>query len=80
MDRYAEAGIPWYWEVEIDAYKRIIAQIRAYGLIAIPANQLRVKQVRSVVYVPFGEWEPGDVAIEFPEPFSMYISWEDLAF
>jgi hypothetical protein len=81
IDRYAEAGIPWYWEVELDsAASWDISAVRAYELAQVPAAGLAVKPLRPAVYVPVGEWEPGDAGIEFPEPFELRISWEDLAF
>lgn len=80
MDRYAAAGIPWYWEVEIDADARVITMVRAYELFTVSATGLPVKLLRPAMYGVAGEWEPRDVAIQFPEPFSIYISWEDLAF
>jgi Uma2 family endonuclease len=81
MDRYAAAGIPWYWEVELDSGRSWdISKISAYELVTVPATDLKVKLLRPAMYGLAGEWEPGDVAIEFPEPFSIYISWEDLAF
>lgn len=79
--RYAAAGIPWYWEVERDSgNSRAISAVRAYELVVVPTAGLPVKPLRPVVYIPVGEWEPRDVAIEFPEPFGIYIGWEDLAF
>ncbi|MFE0460954.1 Uma2 family endonuclease [Kitasatospora sp. NPDC058965] len=81
MDRYAEAGIPWYWEVELDsAATWDVSAVRAYELAQVPAAGLVVKPLRPAVYVPVGEWEPGDGGIDFPEPFGLRITWEDLAF
>ena len=81
MNRYAEAGIPWYWEVELDSSKTWdVAEVRAYELVTIPAQGLAVKPLRPSVYVEVGQWEPGDAGIEFPEPFAIRISWDDLAF
>lgn len=81
MDRYAAAGIPWYWEVEIGAGgRRAITKVQAYELYVVAATEVPVKPLRPAVYIAAGEWEPRDVAIEFPEPFGIYISWEDLAF
>lgn len=81
MGRYAEGGIPWYWEVELDlAGSWDITAVRAYELAVIPAVGLAVKPLRPAMYVPVGEWRPTDVAIDFPEPFDMHISWDDLAF
>ncbi|MFJ9125842.1 Uma2 family endonuclease [Streptomyces sp. NPDC102340] len=81
MDRYAEAGIPWYWEVELDSGKTWdVTWVRAYELATIDRTGLAVKPLRPMVYVPVGEWEPAGLGIEFPEPFAMSITWEDLAF
>ncbi|WP_199545836.1 hypothetical protein [Streptomyces sp. N35] len=41
---------------------------------------LAVEPLRPVVYVPVGEWEPAGLGIEFPEPFGISVTWEDLAF
>jgi hypothetical protein len=81
MDRYAEAGIPWYWEVDIDADASWdISAVRAYELAEVVVADLAVKPLRPTFYLPIGEWEPGDGGIEFPEPFGLQISWDDLAF
>jgi Putative restriction endonuclease len=81
MNRYAEAGIPWYWEVELDsAGTWDVTEVRAYELVTIPAHGLAVKPLRPSVYVEVGLWEPEDAGIEFPEPFGIRIAWEDLAF
>lgn len=81
MDRYAAAGIPWYWEVELDSGRSWdISKISAYELVVVPPAELRVKLLRPAMYGLAGQWEPRDVAIQFPEPFDIYISWEDLAF
>ena len=79
--RYAEAGIPWYWEVELDTGASWdISAVRAYELVTVPAAGLEVKLLRPALYAPVGEWEPTDVGIDFPKPFDMHISWDDLAF
>jgi hypothetical protein len=81
MDRYAEAGIPWYWEVDLDSDASWdISAIRAYELAHVLIADLAVKPLRPTVYLPVGEWEPGDAGIDFPEPFALQISWDDLAF
>jgi hypothetical protein len=81
MDRYAEAGVPWYWEVELDsAASWDISAVRAYELAQVAAAGLAVKPLRPAVYVLVGEWEPGDAGIDFPEPFGIRITWDDLAF
>lgn len=81
MDRYAEAGVPWYWEVELDSGASWdISAVRAYELAQVLPAGLVVKPLRPAVYVLVGEWEPGDAGIDFPEPFGLRITWEDLAF
>ncbi|MFI6941286.1 Uma2 family endonuclease [Streptomyces sp. NPDC050418] len=81
MDRYAEAGIPWYWEVELDSGGTWdVTAVRGYELYTVDQSGHTVKPLRPMVYMPVGEWEPTGLAIEFPEPFAMSISWDDLAF
>ncbi|MDX6744482.1 Uma2 family endonuclease [Actinocorallia sp. A-T 12471] len=81
MDRYAEAGIPWYWEIELDsAASWDISVVRAYELARVLATDLKVKPLRPAFYVAVGEWEPRDPAIDFPEPFPLHIPWDALAF
>ncbi|MDR3080131.1 MAG: Uma2 family endonuclease [Streptomyces sp.] len=81
MDRYAEAGIPWYWEVELDLGDTWdIAAVRAYGLATVDPTGLPLKPLRPTVYVLVGAWEPTGPGIEIPEPFSIRITWADLAF
>lgn len=71
--RYAGAGIPYYWEVELDASRANISAVRA-------ATGLAIKPLRPAVYVPVGEWEPRDIGIDIPAPFDIHIPWEGLAF
>ncbi|MGW5349389.1 Uma2 family endonuclease [Streptomyces sp. NPDC004031] len=80
-DRYAEAGIPWYWEVELDADGTWdISAVRAYERTSAPVADLVVKPLRPALYVPVGEWEPTGPGIVFPEPFTLDVTWDDLAF
>ncbi len=79
--RYADGGIPWYWEVELDSHETWdITAVRAYELVTVPDNGLAVKPLRPAQYILVGEWEPAGLGIDFPEPFSLDISWDDLAF
>lgn len=81
MDRYAEGGIPWYWEVVLDPVgSSRIAAVRAYELALVQTTGLKVKPLRPAVYALAGEWEFAGLGIDFPEPFDMHISWDDLAF
>ena len=80
MERYAEAGIPWYWEVELDPTSLDISVVRAYELVTVPSAGLAVKLLRPAMYGLVGEWEPGDIGIEISAPFDIHISWDELAF
>lgn len=77
--QYAEAGIPWYWEVELDSGKAWdVTVVRAYELALIQTDGLKVKPLRPAMYALVGEWNPSDAGIDFPEPFRISISWDDL--
>lgn len=79
--RYAGAGIPYYWEVELDSGASWdIRVVRAYELALVQTTGLAIKPLRPAVYVPVGEWEPRDIGIDIAEPFDIHILWEDLAF
>lgn len=78
--RYAEAGIPWYWEVELDRTSQDISAVRAYELIVVPSAGLEVKLLRPALYGLVGEWEPRDIGIDISAPFDIHIPWEELAF
>ncbi|MEU2999809.1 hypothetical protein ABZ684_19945 [Streptomyces sp. NPDC006995] len=81
MDRYAEAAIPWYWEIELDSGATWdVTSVRAYERVMIDRSGLAVKPLRPSAYVAVGEWEPDGLGIEFPEPFTLSVTWEDLAF
>lgn len=81
MERCAEAGIPWYWEVELDtAQTWDVAEVRAYEPVTVSAQGLTVKPLRPRLYALVGKWEPAGDGIEFPEPFGIRITWADLAF
>ena len=81
MDRYAEAGIPWYWEVDLDAPGTWdVTEVRAYERVVIPVQGLAVKPLRPSVHVLAGQWEPRDTGIDFTQPFGIRIIRDDLAF
>ncbi|MEU2761943.1 Uma2 family endonuclease [Streptomyces sp. NPDC007094] len=81
MDRYAEAAIPWYWEIELDSGATWdVTSVRAYERVMIDRSGLAVKPLRPSAYVAVGEWEPDGLGSEFPEPFTLSVTWEDLAF
>ncbi|MGW0004538.1 Uma2 family endonuclease [Nocardia grenadensis] len=80
--RYADAGIPWYWEVTLAQAKSAIATVRAYVLETehgrLPHG---VRPLRSANYLVAGEWAPEDedgVRIDFP--FPVHIPWTELEY
>lgn len=80
--RYAGAGIPWYWEVELAPASRAITAVRAFvletGSGRLPAG---VRPLRPANYVVGGEWtrdDPDGIAIDFP--FPIRIPWSELEF
>jgi Uma2 family endonuclease len=80
MAQYAEAGIPWYWEVDLDSGKTWdVTSVRAYELALVQTDGLKVKPLRPALYALVGEWNPEGAGITFPEPFQVSISWDDLA-
>lgn len=80
--RYAGAGIPSYWEVELRKDLTGIAALRVYiletGHAELPPG---VRPLRNANYLLAGEWTPDSAAgISFPYPFSLEIPWSELAF
>lgn len=80
--RYADAGIPWYWEVTLAHAESAIATIRAYALETghgqLPSG---VRPLHPANYLITGEWTRADtdgVRIDFPFPIE--ISWSALEF
>lgn len=81
-NRYADHGIPWYWEVRLTRNPRAIASIRVYGLengrASLPEG---VVSLRTSNYVLAGEWLPRESdGIEFEQPFPIRIPWSELEF
>jgi hypothetical protein len=81
--RYAAAGIPAYWEVNLSRWNGRIAGVRAYLLESghgpLPAG---VIALRPAFYRMIGEWTPADSpsGIVCLHPFLVDISWEELDF
>lgn len=80
--RYANGGIPSYWEVELRPDLTGIAALRVYilevGHAELPPG---VRPLRSANYLLAGEWTPDVVAgVSFPYPFPIDIPWASLAF
>lgn len=80
--RYAGAGIPSYWEVELTQDLTGIAALRVYiletGHAELPPG---VRPLRHANYLLAGEWCPVSAAgVSFPYPFPIEIPWSSLAF
>ncbi|MGS2805772.1 Uma2 family endonuclease [Nocardia sp. MW-W600-9] len=80
--RYAGAGIPSYWEVELTQDLTGIGALRVY-ILEIGHGELPpgVRPLRPANYLLAGEWNPTSAAgVSFPYPFSIEIPWSALAF
>ena len=81
--RYADAGIPWYWEVTLSREPRGIASVRAFAL-QTRAGELPpgVAPLHKANYLAVGEWtphrDPDGMRIEFP--FAIHIPWSEVEF
>lgn len=80
--RYAGAGIPSYWEVELRRDLTGIAALRVSiletGHAELPPG---VRPLRNANYLLAGEWTPESATgISFPYPFTLEIPWSALAF
>lgn len=80
--RYADAGIPWYWEVHLAREASAIAIVRAYVLETGPGSLPEgVHPLHAANYLLVGEWTPADTdGIEIAFPFPINISWQDLEY
>jgi Uma2 family endonuclease len=80
--RYAGAGIPWYWEVNLDREASAIVTVRAYALEIEHGHLVEgVRPLRPANYLLAGEWShenPDGIAFDFP--FPVRIPWSDLEF
>lgn len=79
--RYTDAGIPWYWEIDLHEKQPRVATVRAYALEVghgrLPAD---VRPLRSTSYLLIKEWapetNPEGIEINFPIPIT--IGWSEL--
>ncbi|MEV5839732.1 Uma2 family endonuclease [Nocardia sp. NPDC052112] len=80
--RYANSGIPWYWEVRLARDPRGIASIRAYGLeVATGELPEGVRPLRRANYIVAAEWFPGEsMGIDIDHPFPIHIPWAELEY
>ncbi|WP_232840261.1 MULTISPECIES: Uma2 family endonuclease [Nocardia] len=79
--RYATAGIPWYWEVDLnrDTDTPLIKAVRAYGRTTTPLElPTGVLSIRPVNYGLLNEWSPETGAgIVAKLPFPISIPWSE---
>ncbi|MEU1547957.1 Uma2 family endonuclease [Nocardia sp. NPDC005745] len=80
--RYADAGIPWYWEVTLARRKSAVAMVRAYALETTPGKlPPGVHPLYPTNYLLIGKWSPSDSdAITIDSPFPIHIPWSELEF
>ncbi|MFF2552519.1 Uma2 family endonuclease [Nocardia sp. NPDC058058] len=80
--RYANAGIPWYWEVQLASGSSAIDAIRAYVL-ELETGRLaeKVRPLRPANYILAGEWTHSDSeGVDFEFPFPIRIPWTELEY
>ncbi|MFE6924115.1 Uma2 family endonuclease [Nocardia sp. NPDC057663] len=80
--RYAGAGIPTYWEVELRRDLTAIHAIRVYALNVGPTElPPGVRPLRRANYLLAGEWSPENtIGLSFPYPFEIDMPWSALTF
>lgn len=77
--KYATAGIPWYWEADLDG--DAISTVRAYALELSAELPDGVSPLRPRNYILVDEWSPETAAtVETGLPFAITIPWVDLVF
>ena len=80
--RYANGGIPWYWEVQLTRNPRGIGTVRAY-ILETASGQIHegVRPLHRTNYLLADEWTPATTsAIEIDHPFPIHIPWGELEF
>jgi Uma2 family endonuclease len=80
--RYAAAGIPWYWELELDRLDRGVDVVRAFVLETghgeLPKG---VTMLRPRRYVEYAVWTPDcDDRVDVDFPFPVRIDWDELKY
>ncbi|GAB2669419.1 Uma2 family endonuclease [Nocardia goodfellowii] len=81
--KYGKAGIPWYWEVDLQPQQSAIATIRAFALEKSSPDLLPagVRTLYPANYALVDKWTPtSSDAIEINSPFPIHIPWTDLEF
>jgi len=79
--KYAEAGIPFYWEVEIATDPRHVVSLDIYALEVSSVLPPGVVPLRPRAYVQTGHWEHRHgLDIDYHLPFPIGIAWDALEF
>ncbi|RMI32909.1 Uma2 family endonuclease [Nocardia stercoris] len=79
LQRYAEAGIPWYWEVELDDDRQAITSIVAHVHCRAAEMRTGVQALHPDRYFEVARWTPADeVGVDIDHPFPIRIPWTDL--
>ncbi|WP_067900778.1 Uma2 family endonuclease [Nocardia vaccinii] len=80
--RYADGGIPWYWEVELAHEDSAINTVRAFALETRPGQLPEgVQALHQANYILVGEWTHAhENGVEINHPFPISIPWSELEF
>ncbi|MFC9897610.1 Uma2 family endonuclease [Nocardia sp. NPDC127579] len=81
--RYAGAGIPMYWQVELAREPRGIARVTVSALLRYDQELFPgITPLKPVHYVEIAEWTPesNPDGIHISVPFPIHIPWDELAF
>ncbi|MFC9897609.1 Uma2 family endonuclease [Nocardia sp. NPDC127579] len=81
--RYAAAGIPWYWHVQLSRHPRRVAGVTVFALLRDITEVLPgVSPLHPSNYIAIAEWNPEDDpdGIQINLPFPIVIPWEELEY
>jgi len=80
--RYADGGIPWYWEVTIARDESAIDTVRVFALETRPGLLPDgVQPLHRANYLLVGEWTQAEEnGVEIGYPFPISIPWSELEF
>ncbi|AYF77306.1 Uma2 family endonuclease [Nocardia yunnanensis] len=79
--RYADLGIPWYWEVHLGRNALQISCVRAWALAVGGLLPGGAAPLHAANYIVAGEWTPTRAAgIAFGHPFPATVSWAEPTF
>ncbi|MQY20016.1 Uma2 family endonuclease [Nocardia macrotermitis] len=80
--RYADGGIPWYWEVILADDASAIDTVAIFALETAPGSLPEgVRALHKANYILVGEWTHDEEnGVEFTHPFPISIPWSELEF